>query len=443
MRSYLWALGVVLVAVAPACSSASDAGTQDGDAAAGSGGAGGSVGAGGSSKTGGASAAGGTQGSGGAKGTGGAAGGVGIGGAQGTGGVQGTGGAGDGGPHTVGKCDGLGAVGQWENITPPGVTLSPPYTGTIVAIADPQNSGTVYTTTSSKGVFKSTDCGATWTKTNTGRNAQQLDSGSIWSAVIDPVASGTLYALTGYGPAGLWKTTNGGVDWDQVFPSGIGMPGFVARVTMDPTDHLHLIINFHNDCTGGHTPVCFGETKDGGTTWNVLDFPPSIANAWGEGTAVLPIDATHWLYENWNLYYSSDAGATWKLVTPGGKDACGGIQGGYFKALNGAYYLTSQNCGVLTSPDGATWSKIPSSGSGLDVVGGDGSRLYAAQGFQPPGSPYIWSAAYSDPTHWSVPATPGLPSTLSAGFTSMDVDMDHHVLYSAIQAAGLWRVVTR
>jgi hypothetical protein len=371
-------------------------------------------------------------------GTGGNAGTAGRAGTAGAGGQAGAGGSGGSAPHVTGKCDGLGAVGQWENITPPNITLTPPYTGVIVVLEDPQTSGTIYATTSKNGVLRSTDCGATWTKTNTGRNAHELDSGFIWSAVIDPVAPKTLYALTGYGPSGLWKTTNAGVDWDQMLPSGTGMPGFVARVTIDPTNHLHLIINFHDNCTGGHTPVCMGETKDGGATWKVLDFPASIKNGWGEGTSVMPIDEKHWVFEFWELYSTSDAGATWTRTSDGLA-----VQGSYFHAAGGAYYLGAQN-GVLTSPDGITWSRIPNSGGGHDAVIGDGTRLFAFDGFQPPSGPtFAWSAPYSDPTKWSVLATPGLPAKLSAGFTGIDYDPDHHLLYTSIQAEGLWRMVTK
>jgi photosystem II stability/assembly factor-like uncharacterized protein len=333
-------------------------------------------------------------------------------------------------------------VGVWENITPPSITLQPPYTGALLAIVNPQTSGTVYATTSKNGVFKSTDCGATWVKANTGRNAQQLDSGAIWSAVIDPVTPETLYALTGYGPAGLWKTTNGGADWDPILPYGsaTGMPGFVARVSIDPTNPLHLIVNFHDNCTGGHAPVCFGETKDGGISWQVLDFPPSLKNSWGEGTAVMMLNAHTWLFEDWELFYTSDAGANWKNVTPNNGAAA---DVAYFRTPNGTHYLGAAS-GMLSSPDGATWSQIPNSGNAIDAVIGDGVRLFAVEGFQPPtGSKFVWTAPYADPTHWSLLATPGLPAQLSAGSNGVAYDSDHHVLYTAVQSAGLWRMVTR
>jgi hypothetical protein len=360
-------------------------------------------------------------------------------GASGSAGSQvGAGGSGGGSPHVVGKCDGLGAVGQFEKITPPNIKLSPPYTGTIMVLADPQASGTIYTTTSQSGVFRSTDCGATWTKMNTGRHAQDLDSGAIWSAVIDPDEPKTLYALTGYGASGLWKTTNGGTDWDPALPTMSGVPGFVARVTIDPTNHLHLIVNFHDNCSAGHTPVCMAETKDGGSTWKVIDFPTSIKDGWGEGTAVMPLDEKRWIFEFWELYYTSDAGTTWTKTSDGAA-----VQGSFFRAANGSYYLGAQN-GMLTSPDGASWSRIPSSGSGFDAVIGDGTRLFGFDGFQPPSGPNVaWSAPYNDPTRWSALATPGFSNKPSSGFTSLDYDADHALLYAAAQGEGLWRMVTK
>jgi hypothetical protein len=125
MRIVGHALGVLLLVVAPACSSGSDAGAGDvqdlGDAPSGSGGAGGSVGSGGSSKAGGAGAAGGTQGTGGAKGTGGSAGtgGAGVGGSAGhgdagTGGTTGTGGA----TSLDGSASGITFMGRFDFTVP-------------------------------------------------------------------------------------------------------------------------------------------------------------------------------------------------------------------------------------------------------------------------------------------------------------------------------------
>jgi hypothetical protein len=78
------------------------------------------------------------------------------------------------------------------------------------------------------------------------------------------------------------------------------------------------------------------------------------------------------------------------------------------------------------------------------VVIGDGERLFAIVGFYAPsGSDFVWTAPYTDPTRWTLLATPGLPSPLAAGSNGASYDTDHHVLYTANQGAGLWRTVTR
>jgi hypothetical protein len=339
----------------------------------------------------------------------------------------------------VGKCDGLAAPGHWQEISPPGMNKAPPYTGALVTLVHPNNAGTLYVTTSYSGLYKSTDCGASWTKTNTGRNGTMIDQGAVWSAVIDPVNPDTIYALTGYGPSGLWKSTNGGVDWHNVLPANMGMPGFVARIGMDPTNHLHLLLNFHENCTGGHTRVCFGESKDGGATWAVLDFPPALQGSWGEGWFPSPIDATHWLLEAWGLYYTADAGKTWTVLDTGG---AAGIGGPFYKAADGSLWLSSLQ-GVLTSTDGAHWTRIPKSGSQMDGITGCGNSLYSVVGFQvPQDNTYVYTATLANTTAWSVLQTPGLPQPMVSGANSITCDASHGIVYVAAQGAGLWRMAT-
>ena len=64
-----------------------------------------------------------------------------------------SGGAGDAGmlPHTLGKCDGLGPIDTWEQVTPPYVTAHPSFTGVLVPLVNPQNPAIVYVTSDSDG----------------------------------------------------------------------------------------------------------------------------------------------------------------------------------------------------------------------------------------------------------------------------------------------------
>src|SRR5450432_616987 len=127
--------------------------------------------------------------------------------------------------HVVRSCSGLAGagVGQWENITPLPNGIVPmsstiDATGTLWVGAYARSS----TFPSSGGIFKSTDCGASWVHVNTGVNGPEIDRSAIWSMAIDLDAGAepVLYVIGMTGPNGLLKSTNGGVDWVQRFPAG-------------------------------------------------------------------------------------------------------------------------------------------------------------------------------------------------------------------------------
>jgi len=320
----------------------------------------------------------------------------------------------------------------------------PTFTGALVPLVNPVNPAIVYVTSDGNGIFKSTDCGANWMKVNTGRNAKEIDSGRIWGAVIDPVEPDTLYALTGYGAGGLWKTTNGGTDWDNMLPEGSEIAktagGFVERVVMDPTNRLHLLINFHLNCAG-HTPVCFGESMDGGKSWSILDFPESLSPSWGEGSGLMILKPNVWLYQQYQLFYTEDSGKNWKAVTPdGGLGSCFPGDSRITQTPDKSYFLGAQ-AGVLVSKDeGKSWAVIPNSGRALCPVIGDGTRLFAASLSNPQ---VVYAASYSDTNTWTKLDSPGLPVDPPQNMYVMAYDTAHHLLFGAAQATGLFRMVTQ
>ena len=171
-------------------------------------------------------------------------------------------------PPNVGPCDNLGAVGAFESITPPlgpspsGVDGGPfQQTGTFAIAADPVNQGTLYAGTFQQGVWKTTDCGANWTEIATGQNADVVNTGMNWTFAVDPEAPQTVYTNAGYGTkgSGLLKSTNGGVDWDIIWPpaaqpdlSAAFTYNFANVIAMDPSNHLHILLTFHEACLAPH-----------------------------------------------------------------------------------------------------------------------------------------------------------------------------------------------
>ncbi len=387
---------------------------------------------------------------------GGSSSGGGISGGSTSGGSSGSGGATVSPPHTVGACDKLGSPGVLENITPtalhfenwcnPGsdACKAPGAISTYGAhglAADPNNAGTLYLGTDALGFWKTTDCGSTWVKIDTGAHQKEIDSGRNWTIVIDPTDSQVIYTTPGYGAEGLYKSVNGGVDWQQMFTADIlpSLPygGFIETISMDPTNDKHLVVSFHIDCKngpGGADWACFAETPDAGATWKLIP----AAQHWSEGDGQTLMDAQTWFFSNGadGIWRTTTAGAKWDKVYTGK------ASGHVFTGADGKFYVAGQP--MVQSADGLTWGPLPGSPDGSSVNGSnpiasDGKTLFSSggqYGGSQPASGWYASAPLSDPTKW----TPLFkPVTMSNGGSSLVYDPDHKVLYSANLTAGLWR----
>jgi photosystem II stability/assembly factor-like uncharacterized protein len=354
------------------------------------------------------------------------------------------GGQGDAAPHVVTPCpaaDSAETVGKWTDITPSQVNIDPNFggfnTGVTQFVIDPKNTATLYLGTHSQGVHKSTDCGATWTHISTGKNGALVDSGRNWTMAIDHSDPKVLYVNSGYGKAeGLWKSTNGGVDWTQLFPDGSEYSksveaNFVEVVAIDPTDHNHLVVSSHGKCTGvaaGNT--CLAESLDAGATWTMLKADDGFGYE-AAGQAI--VDHDHWLFFNpfTGIYLTENAGRTWSHVyTKGATNSTGEMYSG----ADGTHYVASQN-GVLKSADLTTWTLIANSPHSSVVVG-DGKRMFTSVSDPNPATPYYTS---SDGVTWSAYPSP----KLAKGSWTMKYDLDHHLLYSSNGIGGFWRVKTQ
>ena len=387
---------------------------------------------------------GGRAGNGGAVAANGGAGGVASGGA---GGKPSAGGNGTGGlPHVVGKCDALGAPGKWEEITPAEVSLDFAFKtpagdnfGDHSFVIDPQNRAHIYLGTSAQGIYESTDCGATWKKINTGRNGDKIDQGRQWTFVIDPVDPKILYTNAGYGNNNAWKSTNGGVDWDTfidpAYAKALQFGGFVHSITMDPTDHQHLIVTPHFECEVGQGPSglphdkgCLLETTDAGTTWKIREGTPGS----GEGAGQWMVDAKLWYWAEGfpGLWRTENGGETWEHVYTGGYATNGGFH------LQGQAYYTGGVFNLLSSSDGKAWSAIPDS-PGIDWLAGDATDLFGARGA------YFARTSATNPKTWTELPKPPFPKPDNLQGWGIKWDPDHRLLYSIHSVNGFWRMVVQ
>jgi hypothetical protein len=304
-------------------------------------------------------------------------------------------------------------------------------------VLDPNDTATIYLGTSQMGIWKSADCGASWGHVNTGRNGAMLDQGRQWTMVIDPKSSQVLYTCAGYGPGGVFKSINGGVDWDQIFPDDIMaafQSGFVEKITMDPADAQHLVVSAHGPCTrSGTSSGCLAETHDGGATWTLTNsaFPGT------EGAGQDMVDAKTWFYgAPFNpLYRTTNGGAAWTAVIP--QDSSGTV----YTAADGTFYSCG-GYGIFHSADGVSWSLLPNSpkcggnSNGGSSMVGNGTTLFVSDATGHSGQIY-WTASAAHPTVWSPLAT---PASMSDGGHNLKYDPDHHLLYSSNMVAGFWRI---
>ena len=362
-----------------------------------------------------------------------------------------TGDADDTGPMpTLGACDSLAAKGTFEDITPPevaaGFGVVQDGGGTFAFAVDPINQGTLYLGTLRQKVWKSTDCGASWVHISTGENGEAVDSGMNWTFAVDPFEPEVVYTNAGYGAYGngLFKSSNGGVDWAVVWPPA-AQPELAASFTynfanviaIDPDDHQHVLLTFHESCLPPHTATCIAESHDAGASWALHDGDPSWNG--NEGQVIFFLDdADTWLWgsQTNGFWRSGDAGASWDPI-PGMTTSH--LQGSQSVRSAAGTWFTAGADGIWRSPDGTapTWSLVPDTGPIVGGIVDDGTSLYASTCYF---GDFCEQARYltssDDGQTWTQMDAPPLGMGGSFGY-----DPGHGVLYSSNLGSGFWRVV--
>jgi photosystem II stability/assembly factor-like uncharacterized protein len=173
-------------------------------------------------------------------------------------------------------------------------------------------------------VLKTTDGGDHWTEVP---NTLEGTSGSIWQRISFVNPNVGYFFVSGYGPQGLFKTTDGGVAWLQT-----SYPGY-AWVTKFYDNDLGLAISLN------HLGY---RTTDGGSTW--LSFASPHAE-YGSDIEFVPGNPSQvWMTDNSRLYFSNDTGRTWNAqpsVTGGRDIAFVNDRYGWLLGDNGVLYRTT------------------------------------------------------------------------------------------------------
>lgn len=330
---------------------------------------------------------------------------------------------------------------DWQNITPPiSLTANDPVNnyGAQTLVMDPQQPSTLYLGTCYQGLWKTTDGGGHWVKINTGRNAWALDGGRVWALAIDPADPRVLYATSGFGAGGVWKTTDGGVNWEGVLPQEIQQrySGDVLSISVCPQDPSHLLIGFRTTFKSLETAGLMRST-DAGATWRVLgtDVP------WLSAHVAFFLTPTTFLVTTTfrGFWRSADAGQTWRQVSTFNIED-GGNQ--LYTASDGTIYSGGQYALLVSADQGLTWRRvqpIPLDKDGYYAVAGAGGYLFTAvanAGTTLSGPTTYFVSPESDGRRWRRQSR----QQFADGPRSMVVDQASRTIYSANWNSGVWKL---
>ncbi|AIE84193.1 Cellulase [Fimbriimonas ginsengisoli Gsoil 348] len=238
-------------------------------------------------------------------------------------------------------------------------------------LVDPQNENVLYVAAlghqfgpnEERGVFKSVDGGATWTKSL----YLNADTGAI-DMVMDPTDHNTLIASMwqtrrppwevyppSSGPgSGLYKSTDAGKTWSKI--TGHGLPGAFGHVGLSISNanpnRVYAVVDT-NRKTGGGVFV----SEDKGANWTLATADERL---WGRGwyfggITADPKDADAVYVMNTGMYRSTDGGKTFLPIkgAPGGDD----YHTLWINPSDPKRMISATDQGTIVSIDGGkTWS---------------------------------------------------------------------------------------
>jgi len=215
-------------------------------------------------------------------------------------------------------------------------------------------------------VRKTTNAGITWSDGNPNPGIMQGDINAV-----EAFDANTCWAATARNQtsAYLWRTTNGGANWFQMF-------------TQSGTDPVFYDVKFINANTGFACGKPQGgrwslfKTTDGGSTWDSTGlYLPQNGSETGFNNAMMIIGTTIWIgTNNTRIYKSTNFGATgsWSFgITTGEQNSyCLHFNSSSTGMMGGAN-------GILKTTDGGTtWTSVGSIPGSGNVTGIEGANVH-------------------------------------------------------------------
>ncbi|HEV7551824.1 MAG TPA: glycosyl hydrolase, partial [Candidatus Angelobacter sp.] len=265
------------------------------------------------------------------------------------------------------------------------------------------------------GVYKSVDAGKTW------KNIGLKDTQHVGALIIDPKNPNTVFVAAlghAYGPneeRGIFRTTDGGATWQKVLYKD-NRTGAID-VVFDPTNSSTLFASlwemYRNpwSLNSGGPGSGLYKSIDGGTTWSHIEghgLPPGIMGRIGISVSGADSNKIYAMVESkeGGLYRSDDGGDSWIRMNEDGRLR---QRAWYFshifadpKSPDTVYVL---NTGMFRSTDGGrTFGLLPAPhgdhhGLWIDpdntdhlINGNDGGATVSLDGGR------TWSTQYNQPT---------------------------------------------
>lgn len=185
----------------------------------------------------------------------------------------------------------------------------PTFLAPLAIAVDPADASVVYVGLGFDGVFKSTDGGNNWSTVNA-----PVNGGSVFTIVVDPSSPGTVYVGSS---RGVFKSTNSGSTWTALNNFGASGIPFVRALAIDPTTPSTIYAGTNGN--GG-----FFKTTDGGSNWTAMNTGISGGNFSVVNAIVVDAANPATIYTGHGfsglgsgISKSINGGASWTLVNNG------------------------------------------------------------------------------------------------------------------------------
>lgn len=222
--------------------------------------------------------------------------------------------------------------------------IGPPGNRTAAVVGVPGNPLVYYIGASSGGIWKSADGGENWEPVFDDQPAQSVGALAIAASDYNIIWAGTGESWVRSNISignGVYKSTNGGKTWRH---TGLENSGRIQRVVIDPRDPDIVFVAAMGHCYGPQRERGVFKTKDGGKTWEHVLFADE-----NTGCSEIAMDPT-----NPRILFAG----MWPIVIHTYGRESGGPNGGVWKSTDG----------------GDTWKRLTGNGLPDPPLGKVGRR---------------------------------------------------------------------